>query len=489
MRRVLAGLLCAFALLVSPAFAAGTSAPDAAGLRADAAILRRAYEAMHPGLYRYNTPVQMDRHFQELDAELGRAGSLQDAFLAFTRFTATLECGHSYPNFYNQSDAVARELFQHQDRVPFYFEWLNRRMIVTRNFSNDSRLKPGTEIVEINGTPAGAILSALLPLARADGSNDAKRIDQMAVRGDDRYEPFDIYFPMLFPQHSATMSLAIRTAAGESATVTATALTYEQRIAPIAAKLAATNGSGPLWSLRYLDAATAYLKMPTWETYNSKWDWKADIERSFADLAARHARTLIVDLRGNEGGTDVGNAILAHLTGAPLHLDAYRRLVRYRTAPSDLLPYLDTWDPSFKDWGTAAVPFDERFFRLTKYDDDANGDVIAPTAPRFNGSMYVLVDASNSSATFQFDDAVQRNHLGTLVGTPTGGNQRGINGGAFFFIRLPNSGLEVDLPLIGTFPVQTRPDAGLTPDVLIENTARDIASGADPQLQAALAAR
>ena len=482
-------LVPAFFLLAIVLATTGASAPPStAGLLADAAILRQAYEAMHPGLYRYNTAASTEQHFQELDGALQRARSLQDAFLAFSRFTASIECGHSYPNFYNQRDDVAKELFQHQDRVPFYFTWLGRRMIVTRNFSNDPHLSPGTEILSINGTAAGAILDALLPLARADGSNDAKRIAQMAVRGDDRYEPFDVYFPMLFPQRSTTIALSIRSLDGRTSNVNVTALTYAQRIAPIQAQLSAAHGgNAPLWSFRLLNANVGYLQMPTWETYNSKWDWQADLERDFATLAAQHSGALIVDLRGNEGGTDVGNTILAHLVDTPLHLDAYRRLVRYQSAPEALTPYLDTWDPSFKDWGASAVPFDDRFFRLTKYDDDARGDTIAPAAPHFTGRLIVLVDASNSSATFQFADAVQRNHLGELIGTPTGGNQRGINGGAFFFVRLPHSGLEVDLPLIGTFPAQPRPDAGLMPDRVVETTARDIASGTDPQLRAALA--
>ena len=84
--------------------------------------------------------------------------------------------------------------------------------------------------------------------------------------------------------------------------------------------------------------------------------------------------------------------------------------------------------------------------------------------------------------------AVQRAHLATLVGASTGGNQRGINGGAFFFIRLPNSHIEVDLPLIGTFPTRPRPDAGLEPDIRVAITPEDVAHGIDAPLAAALAA-
>ena len=94
----------------------------------------------------------------------------------------------------------------------------------------------------------------------------------------------------------------------------------------------------------------------------------------------------------------------------------------------------------------------------------------------------------NSSATFEFASAVQRHRLGTLVGQSTGGNQRGITGGAFFFMRLPKSGIEADVPLIGQFPVTTAPlpDAGLEPDVRVATTAADIAAGRDPELEEVL---
>jgi len=148
------------------------------------------------------------------------------------------------------------------------------------------------------------------------------------------------------------------------------------------------------------------------------------------------------------------------------------------------MPYLDTWDPSFKNWGPAAIDSTDRFYRLRRDADDDPGGVIAPALPGFTGRLWVLVSATNSSATFEFAQTVRQNHLGTLVGQPTGGNQRGINGGAFFFLRLPHSGLELDLPLIGQFPDGDRPDAGLQPDIAVIPTVEDIASGRDPEPEA-----
>jgi C-terminal processing protease CtpA/Prc len=169
-------------------------------------------------------------------------------------------------------------------------------------------------------------------------------------------------------------------------------------------------------------------------------------------------------------------------------LAQYRRFVRYRAVPPDLNQYLDTWDKSFRDWGAAArePKNDSGFYRLTKWDDDSTGAVVQPRGKRFRGRVVVLVDGSNSSATFQFASAVQQARLGQLVGAPTGGNRRGINGSAFFFVRLPRSHIEVDLPLVAEFPTSPQPDAGLIPDILVRPTRSDIAKGRDPVLAAAL---
>lgn len=161
----------------------------------------------------------------------------------------------------------------------------------------------------------------------------------------------------------------------------------------------------------------------------------------------------------------------------------YRRLVRYRSVPMALVPYLDTWDPSFKNWGGAAQPYDERFFALHR-GGDTDSNVITPEAPRYRGHVFILIGAANSSATFEFASRAKRAGIATLVGQATGGNRRGINGGAFFFLRLPNTGLEMDLPLIGQFPAGAEPDSGLEPDVHVAATLADIASGRDIELEA-----
>jgi hypothetical protein len=463
---------------------------SSAELLADVAILRRAYTEMHPGLLRYNTPEQVEASFRALEAEFARDRPLGEAYRALSVFLAGVRCGHTYANFYNQPKDVAAALFQRQTRVPFRFRWLGRRMIVTRSLAAAAPLRPGTEVLAIDGVPVGVILDSLMQVSRADGGNDAKRAANLEVTGADRWEAFDIYHPLFFPKSGPRLRLDVLAPGAKVRSVLGVdAQGDEQRLEQHrASRPSAGVDTAAAFTLTYPTPRTAVLRMPTWALYDSKWDWQGYLQRAFEELDRRKVTGLVLDLRDNEGGLDVGNVILAHLTPAELRLPQYERRVRYRRAPADLVPYLDTWDRSFLDWGDAAVgPNGSMFYRLTRYDDDATGaDVIRPAAPRFGGQVLVLVGAGNSSATFQFAQVVQRERFGRLVGQPTGGNQRGINGGAFFFLRLPNSHLEADLPLIGSFATEERPDAGLLPDVRVTRTAEGIARGRDAELDAAL---
>ena len=437
----------------------------------DIRVLREAYLAMHPGLYRYARPAQVAIRLDALDRAFQATDDLAARYLALTRFTASVRCGHTYPNFSNQKKAVAARLFEGRTRLPFHFRWLGMRMVVTRS----PDLPRGTEVLAIDGTPARAILAALLPLARADGSNDAKRRALLDVQGTEDIETFDVLHPLLF-QTGDRFDLQVRLPDGRRQQLRLGAIDLSER-------RAARSPGDPNknWTLEHR-GRTAVMAMDGWAQYNSQWDWRGWISEAFNDMARRGTTGLVVDLRRNEGGNDCGDEIIARLIDAPLPGRDVRRRVRFRTAPEPLWLYLDTWDQSFRTLGVGARDGGDGFFDL----EPAPDNVIAPKGPRFTGRMLVLTSAQNSSSTFQFAARVREARLGTLVGGTTGGNQRGINGGCYFFVRLPG-GLEVDLPLVGYFPARRAPDAGIDPDIAVHDSLADMVRGRDAALDRALA--
>lgn len=487
-RRTLLGSIAA-----APVACASNGSPTAPGaglgpmlagtaLSGDVAILRRAYTLLHPGLYRYNTPDMMAARFDQLERDVSADQSLGQAYLTLSRFLATVRCGHTYANFFNQSETVAAALFQQRSFLPFHFRWLRGRIVVERNLSDDASLVPGTVISSIDGIATEQILATLLPYTRADGSNDDKRRALLEVRGYDDIETFDVFHSLIFPASSDGFVLRVRTPTGQPRSAKVAAHGPEDRKAAMRMRV---EEDGPEWTFEMRGEA-GVLTMPNWALYNSKWDWRGWLDNTLDELAGSSARGLIIDVRGNEGGLDCGDPIIARLIDRDLKLDEAQRRVRYRKTPADLDPYLDTWDRSFRDWGDDAVDIGDGWLFLKGDTDDA--PVISIRTPRFTGKVVVLTDSQNSSATFQFADKIRSRGLGQLIGQPTGGNQRGINGGAYFFLRLPGSGLEVDVPLIGYFPRTQKPDAGLTPDVRVDLTAADIATGRDRVMETALAA-
>lgn len=455
----------------------GEDLGDASG---DIAILRDAYETLHPGLYRYNTPRQMAARFDALARAWSRPQTRAEAYLSLSRFLATVKCGHTYANFYNQSDAAQAELFDAQRLLPFHFAWIGGRMVVLANQSADPRLDRGAEVLGVNGHATPRILRALMPYARADGSNDAKRQALLEVRGFDRYETFDVFFGLTY-RPGASVRLRVRPpGSGRTEAFEVATIDLATRRSLL---VGSPEGDAAVWTLSFPRAQSALLTMPNWALYDSAWDWRAFLDQSFEEIAARGVTKLIVDVRGNEGGLDCGDEIIARLIDTPLAREAYARRTRYRQTPERLNQYLDTWDPSFRDWSDDAVVRADGFYDLR---GDAGVDEIAPKGPRFRGAVDVLIDSQNSSATFQFANSIRSNRLGRLIGQPTGGNQRGINGGAFFFLRLPASGLEADVPLIGRFAVTPKPDAGIVPDVPVMLTREDITAGRDAALEFAL---
>lgn len=260
------------------------------------------------------------------------------------------------------------------------------------------------------------MLARLLPYARADRHDDAKRRALLSVTSSDEFETLDIFHGLLFGSPVGGMHrLELRAPDGTTRSVDVPAISLADR-----QKFRITipvKSDQPLWQWEMRSDGIAVLTMNDWVTYNTKWDWKGWLADRLSALKGAHG--LIVDIRANEGGEDCGDEIIACFAKADVGLDEERRLIRYRTTPKTLDPYLDTWDDSFRALGVDAETYDERYLRLKRGD---TARVIAARGPRIDLPMAVLIGPQNSSATFQFAAHSKQAGIATLIGEPTGGN-------------------------------------------------------------------
>lgn len=458
-------------------------------MKADLAVLKTTWEIIHPGLYRYNTKEQIDGYFKELDALTNVPMEQRIFFILISQLNIKLLCGHSFVSYYNNKSLIKQNLYSNVF-LPILFRVIDRKFIVTHNLTDDENIKPGDEILSINGFHSKTITDSLLTVSKADGRNGLnKKLDNISFHPreiyTDRYSLFDIYFPLFFKKelNESNYSIEIQPNSGKRRTLVLKGVTKEARQVKFIAKYGDVPKNEKSWYLKPLDNKTVVFRLGDFTTFNWKFDFNNYLDSVFTDINSNGYQNLIVDIRENEGGADEArDAVLSYLTPQSLGCASpYRRLYRYNSIPDSLKKNLDTWDDRFKNPkpDSLFVKTAEGFYEPRSID---KCEEILPKQNRFKGNIFLITDVTNSSATFIMADVFKNNKLGTIVGEVTGGSQQGINGGELFFFYLPNSKIEMDLPLIYQAPKTIRPDQGIRPDFEVVTKPHDIATSSDPQI-------
>jgi len=471
-----------FCCLTVPFLAMSQNRIPSEQLLEEAALLKDALTTLHAGLYRYEDAATIEGYFQDLERAFQQDRTLAECYLIYSRFLARLKDGHTYANFWNQSETVQEVLFNNSDKLPFTFRLIEGRMLITQDVSEHGQLA-GKEVRAINGVAVSAILDSLMQLVKGDGSNDAARMYSLELTGYEKFEPFDIFMPMGYPPVDGQYSLLVADplTSGAPQTVQVNTLSRMERAERLEAQFGPqAQRPDDLWKLELLDDTTAYLQLGSFVTWKMDLDWKNFLKKAFAEMKKQRTRHLILDIRGNGGGTtEVYTTVLEYLLKEPIELNAFKDRVVYERVPERLLPYLGTWDESIKDLSSMVVPAEPGFYQLKK----ERIKTLKPRKDAFDGRVSLLVDAANSSATFYLAHYAKAHQLATLYGSPTGGNLRGTTGGMLFFMNLPNSGIEIDLPLIASFPTASQPDQGIEPDVVIKRTVEGLLERRDEVLE------
>ncbi len=462
----------------------------AADLLSDFRLMKRAYTELHPGMIRYQTTDELAENFSTLESFLSADRTIAAAFLAYSRFLAAIKCGHTYTNFYNQPEAIKAGLFDNANKLPFTFDWIEGRMIATMTVDEDPRIRPGTEILSLNGTPVAAIRDSLMTVVHADGGNDAKRLKDLELTPQTAYAYFDIYYPLFFlgavssdAVSSDRISIEAQTADGDRFSSSVSLGTADDRRAAWETEFGPLPASvDELWKLEWLNDDTAHLYLGTFTTWHFEMNWRSFLIEAFDEIRAR-ASHLIIDIRGNGGGlTEVSEALTWYIARQAVVVPHVRQFVAYESVPDDLRPFVRTWDSIVYSFEGKVVPTEDGRYA------DANPATeprrVAANPDAFAGDVYLIVDATNSSATHGLAQVIQDNGLATLVGQETGGNLRGLNGGQMFFLDLPNTLIEMDIPIFAVYPLTEQPDRGVVPDVVVRPTIEMVATGRDPELEA-----
>ena len=465
-------------------------------LREDFRILKKSLTELHPGLYRYNTPAEMEAKFDLFEAKLKKPLSESEFFKLFSQMLSEIKCYHTYPNPFNQKDEIKKSLFDRKNYFPFYFEIIDRKMIVTEDASS-KRLPRGSEITKINGVPVEKIIETLLTTTFADGEGTIEhRLKSLEVnRGSGAsFANFDLMFPIFFPPVKGIYKIeAVDAETKERAKFEVPAMTKTKRSAEMEKRFGKTPTYDDGWKFEIWKNKTAYLKIENFITWKLSFDFKKFLADAFAEMRAKDVQNLIIDIRGNGGGDD--NAyieLFKYLFKKEFPCKVPQKsYIRTAKADEELFKYFTTYDKNIENALKYGVP--EAFYKkadngLLEFLGINPNETCKPYQPYenyFQGKTYLLVNSANASAAYTFSRYTKQAKLATLIGQETGGNLKGFNGGSYLFMTLPNSKFEFDIPVFAIFADGANEDSGVKPDIYVERKVEDISKNFDRELETA----
>lgn len=459
-------------------------------IREDVEVLGRTLNFIHPNLYKYRDSIDFQKDLAALEGALQKHSNILKVYGEISKFAAKIKCSHTFTNPWNQGSDVKKALFFQPDKLPLTFNRIGKRLFVDKNASLSSDLKKGMEIIAIDSIPSDEIMTRLVAYITSDGNNYEKRLQRLTLSGASKFEMFDIFYPLEFGSKKSFQLSLTDPITGDTLLRRVQSISKTRRNTILKERYANfQNTFEEGWQFKVLNTQTALLRIDAFTVFSSEFDWKGFLDKAFKTVSENKLKHLIIDIRANEGGdTMVAEYILEYIIAQPITITIPAQTTRYRKIPENLKPYISTWDKRPYDWGNnLAYVGNGRYEMQSMFVPTSK--TYKPKKNNFKGQVYLLTSAENSSATHIMSTYAKKYALATLVGQETGGNQKGSNGGYMFFHRLPNSRVELDIPVFGINIIKDTPethDGGISPDVVVEKSIEDLIAGEDTEMKAVL---
>jgi Peptidase family S41 len=447
--------------------------------QADFDLMRKALEEAHSGLYRFSTKAEMDNVFDRQRAKLSRPMTKTEFLAVLAETLARIKCGHTGLT----PDGETRDAVANARLFPLRVLIEGRRLIVLSNDTPDDRtIRPGMEIVEINGRKPSDILNRILPALPADGDIETGKLIRIQRNFGQNY--------WLMVDQSGDFTVKAKDAAGKATLAKLAGVKDADRAKnqnPVNSE-AQANVAKLEWSRENL--SLRFLKEPDVAQIRIRGfggqDYPQWIENTFKALREKGTKALILDLRANGGGADMYGAMLvSYLTDKPFR---YFDHINVKTI-----------SPSFKahsDWRADR----EGQLREDMQPNPAGGYLVPaklhpgvaeqqPGKYPFLGKVFVLIDGGTFSTAADFCAVAHHLKRATFIGEETGGGYYGNNSGMQTILTLPNSKARIRAPMYEYWNATPGYDGkrrGTRPDYTVATKAANLLRGVDEQLELAL---
>jgi hypothetical protein len=456
-------------------------------LQDDFHYLRKALEETHPGLYRYNTREHLQQEMDSLYGSLTGDMKFYDYYRLLAGLIADIRCAHT--TLLPTGDL--NNLLSKCRTFPYGVLYIDDHVYLTLNASADTAVKPGFELLSINGRPIDSVSKVIFRHIWSDGYVETWKRRVLA-------DQFFSLFYYLFVEQPDSYSFTCKNLRGEIVALKAPAVTissYDKNVAhnPVNQRLLGIYGPRSMLNLKkgwrveiHKEQDAAVLTIRGFGG-GKNGDEAALKMREFMDATMKTIRkskvgNLVIDLRDNRGGWDnQGQVLYTYLVDTAT---SYYRRFHSVTDSSSFLKFSSLTKDDMDNIKKELIHEKDGTFTVKEeYNTTLSKQV--PRENRFRGKIYFLQNGASGSTTSEFLAVAKSNRLGVFIGEESTGNYTGGNGGEFITMNLPGTGIQVVIPLL-YYDNAVRPPAqegrGTMPDYTVPYNLTDVLSGWDTQL-------
>ncbi len=427
---------------------------DPEEIRQDLTFFRGLLQRVHPDQIATFPLGDIEQEMEELASSIRQPLTRLEFYRRFAPVVSLLDDEHTkvpMPEYdLGQHYGAGGKLF------PFDVQFVDERLYIAGNSSDEKGIRAGMEIVSVNGIPADELSTTLM--LYYSGTRDAQKLFYLQEHFRDAL--FLVY------GLSDSFELALRDPE--------TDMKSSYRVPGKAFKMTEPSAF-------YYDIVDGNTILFTYNAFEDKDNtFERFLKEMFVTAQEQSVQNLIVDLRRNQGGaTALGDKLLAYLTDKPFQQFSVAEVLVSKEARAGLLdgaPGFVRWFPIqyFHPWLKPLWAADEGEVAPVSFDP------IVPEESelRFDGEVYVLIGPGVMSSASLLAATVQTCEIGTLVGKRSGGFPT-LYGNELSF-HLPNTGLEIVVPCSVIYGNGTGP---VVPDITVTQTVPDLSEHKDTVLE------
>lgn len=459
----------------------------------DLHTFRSIRETVNSGLYVYRSKKQIDSIYQVAETEAKNCKNIFDFYKVIAKLTGFEGSCHNYTDLPNHASYY---LTQKPEYLPITLKNIDGRLLQD---SKEVALPLGAEILSINGIPAQEMIRRFSQYYFSDGFSMPYKEMTGFERGmlDKFYIEFGTHknYVIRYQWNGKSNEVSLPGTSLENfkkLQESRHSLSFDKKL--LAEKYSLSKEGEGMYrlSLRGFDFATGK-EDPAYKKFSGF------LDQMMETLEKEKIENLIIDLRGNTGGTGaLYEKVFSYLTQRPFR-DSHYAYTKFNEVPMEeklvITPLFLSNGVTDKSGLNAYLKslYPKAVQGKYYWGDDKNPSIL-PNEKTFKGQLYLLVDQRVASAASHLASLIKSYTNAIVIGKETVGGYYEHNGHLPLVYELPNTGIQTGFSIVHVIQdAQNLPDQkrgqGIMPHIEVHQTDQEFLDQTDVYLKKVLELR